>query len=186
MRPMNLICLMSLWFVGSVAASDVYRHVDKDGVVHYTDQPPSKNAKPLELPPVQVIGPLVAPEPKTRSKSSRAGSVSASVSQDFSLRIVTPTPDQTFRGDDRRLQVGVSLSEALPEGHGLFYLLDGSPQNRAPSRDLNFTLTGVERGEHLVSVVVVNARGSEIARAGPVIVHMKPPTVSLTQGRPNR
>lgn len=166
---------------GAVLASDVYRHVDKDGVVHYTDKPPSKDAKPLNLPPVQVIGPLAEPSSAPRGTSSK-GSRSVAPGN-LSVSIVSPIPDETFRGDDRRLLVNVSVTPTLPEGYGLFYLLDGSPQNRAATQQLSFALTGVERGEHLVSVILVNARGTEMARADPVIVHMKPPTVQLTQDR---
>ncbi len=175
-----ILCLMILFAI-PVMASEVYRHVDKDGVVHYTDKPPSKNAKPLDLPPIQVIGPIEAPQ--ASRPSSRGSSSSSAVPRDLSVSIVSPTPDQTFRGDDRRLTVSVSLSAGLPEGFGLFYLLDGSPQNRAATRQQSYTLSEVERGEHLVSVILVNARGTEVSRAGPVIVHMKPPTVQLTEGR---
>lgn len=180
---MRLFLSLMILFASPDMASEVYRHVDKDGVVHYTDKPPSKNAKPLNLPPIQVIGPIEAPQASRPPTSGGSSSSSSAVPRDLSVSIVSPTPDQTFRGDDRRLAVSVSLSADLPEGFGLFYLLDGSPQNRAATRQQSYTLSEVERGEHLVSVILVNARGTEVSRAGPVIVHMKPPTVQLTEGR---
>ena len=74
-------------------------------------------------------------------------------------------------------------NQPLPEGYGLLYLLDGTAQNGKPTRALNYSLEGVERGEHMVTVVTVNASGKEVGRAAPVIVHMKPPTVQLIQER---
>ena len=39
--------------VSGFAADSVYRWVDKDGVIHYGGQPPSKDAKPAALPEIQ-------------------------------------------------------------------------------------------------------------------------------------
>lgn len=163
-------------------AAEVYRHVDKDGVVHYSDQPPSKGAKPIVLPPIQVVGPLGSP-PAASSPAVSVVEPDLTGSAPMSVSIMSPTPDETFRGDDRLLPVSVRMNQPLPEGYGLLYLLDGTAQNQEPTRALNYTLEGVERGEHMVAVATVNASGREIARTAPVIVHMKPPTVRLTQDR---
>lgn len=166
----------------TASAANVYRHVDKDGVVHYSDEPPTKDAKPVVLPPIQVVGP-----PRSASSSSSGGGAvtgpDLTGGAPLSVGIVSPTPDETFRGDDRKLPVAVRLDKPLPEGFGLLYLLDGRPQNLKATRALNFTLDGVERGEHMISVVTVDAAGREVARAAPIIVHMKPPTVQLTEQR---
>ena len=162
------------------ARAEVYRYVDPQGVVHYTDQPPSKDARPAKLPPLQVIGPPPGP-PADRGADADARPKAPQAPVE--LRITAPAPEQTFRGDDRRLMVNVALDRPLPEGYGLLYMLDGSPQNTQATRTLSYVLEGVERGEHLVSVAAVDARGREVARTAPVIVHMKPPTVRLTQDR---
>lgn len=162
------------------AQAEVYRYVDPQGVVHYTDQPPSKDARPAKLPPLQVIGPTPTPGPSADGGVSELPKVPQAPVE---LRITAPAPEQTFRGDDRRLMVNVALDRPLPEGYGLLYMLDGSPQNTQATRTLSYVLEGVERGEHLVSVAAVDARGREVARTAPVIVHMKPPTVRLTQDR---
>lgn len=167
-------CLLA--FVGSLipawdVAAEVYRHVDKNGVVHYSDQPPTRDAKPVVLPPIQVIGPIGAGSDASLDQAFTAAAPA------YKLSIVSPAADETFRGDDRRLPVSVSMDQPLPDGFGLLYLLDGSAQNTPAVRSLNYTLDGVERGEHLISVAMVDATGREVARAAPVIVHMKPPTV---------
>lgn len=170
--------LLGLSVATAATAADVYRYVDPDGVVHYTDKPPSKDAKPANLPPLQVVAPAVRPTP--------SGAVNALPELDpplVELSIASPAPEQTFRGDDRRLLVNVQTNRPLPDGYGLLYMLDGSPQNRTATRALSYTLEGVERGEHLISVAAVDNRGREVARTAPVIVHMKPPTVQLTQDR---
>ncbi|WP_420467538.1 DUF4124 domain-containing protein [Panacagrimonas sp.] len=170
--------LSGLLAATTVGAAEVYRYVGPNGVVHYTDKPPTQGAKPVELPPIQVVGPTPRPTP--------SGTVNALPELDpplVELSIASPVPEQTFRGDDRRLSVRVQTNRPLPEGYGLLYMLDGSPQNRTATRALDYVLEGVERGEHLVSVAAVDNRGREVARSAPVIVHMKPPTVQLTRDR---
>lgn len=161
------------------ASAQVYRYIDPDGVVHYTDQPPEKGARPVDLPPLQVIGPTPQVDLSGESRTALPEPKQPAVT----LRITAPGPEQTFRGDDRRLMVNVALDRPLPEGFGLLYLLDGSPQNRTATRTLSYVLEGVERGEHLISVVAVDARGREVSRTAPVIVHMKPPTVNMVRER---
>lgn len=172
-------------FAGPAVATDVYKTVDANGVIHYTDQAPSKTARPVVLPPIQVVGPPRGSSVSAFPPASSAGSSGTDMTGEapLSVSIVSPAPDETFRTDDRVLPVSVRMNQPLPEGYGLLYMLDGTAQNAKATRALNYSLEGVERGEHMITVVTVNASGKEIGRAAPVIVHMKPPTVQLTQQR---
>ncbi len=172
---------MATAIAGPAVATEVYKTVDPNGVVHYTDQPPGKNAKPIVLPPIQVVGPASSPSSSTPSAAPAGPDMTGAAP--LSVSIVSPAPDETFRSDDRVLPVSVRMNQPLPEGYGLLYMLDGTAQNAAPTRALNYSLEGVERGEHMVTVVTVNGAGKEVGRAAPVIVHMKPPTVQITQQR---
>jgi hypothetical protein len=166
-------------------AADVYRHVDENGVTTYSDKPPTKGAKPIVLPPIQVVGPVGGRPTAGPASSSTATAAQPDLTggAPLSVSIMSPSPDETFRGDDRLLPVSIGMNQPLPEGYGLLYMLDGTAQNASPTRALNYTLQGVERGEHMVTVATVDASGKEVARTAPVIVHMKPPTVRLTQDR---
>lgn len=170
----TLAALLLLLMPALAPAAEVYRWVDKDGVVHYTDKPPSKDAKPAQLPPIQTVtgglGARKGPPPATAAVPEPGGAPPPLV-----LTIVAPRPDETFRSAERSVTVSVALQSPLPAGAGLLYLLDGSAQNPAPTRDLSFVMTGVERGSHLLAVAAVDAAGRELARSPPVIVHMKPP-----------
>lgn len=187
MPRLQTLAAFAVLFPLLASATEVYRHVDKDGVVHYSDSPPTKNAKPIVLPPIQVVGPASTPESSAPGPAV-AGANGTRARDDAGLpqlgaNIVSPKPEETFRGDDRRVPVSVSLGAPLPEGYGLLFMLDGSPQNLKATRQLNFTMEGVERGEHLISVATVDAKGREVARGAPVIVHMKPPTTKLVEDR---
>lgn len=159
------------------ATAEVYRWVDKDGVVHYTDKPPTKDAKPAQLPPIQTVpggfGLRGATGDRAGAASESAGQAGAPAAP--TPTIVSPQPDQTFRGAERTVPVSVTLAQPLPAGAGLLYYLDGSAHNTHPTQSVSYTLTNVERGSHTIAVAVVGADGKELARSPPVIVHMKPP-----------
>ena len=171
MRFQLLLVVIGCLAPALLTAADVYRYVDKNGVVHYTDKPPNKTAKPVALPPLQVI------DPADQAEISETGPAEARVARSIGVSIASPAPEQVFRGDDRRLPVSVTLDQPLPQGYGLLYFLDGQARNAEATRQSSLVLEGVERGEHSVSVAVVNSDGREVARSAPVVVHLKPPTV---------
>jgi len=54
---LKLVIVLSLFTAPLTAQADnVYRWVDKDGLVHYTSKPPTKDAKPADLPPLMREG----------------------------------------------------------------------------------------------------------------------------------
>jgi hypothetical protein len=158
----------------------VYKWVDKDGVVHYSNQPPADNAKPAKLPPIQTYkggtNPNLSKFAKPTAGAAAAGSPGAGATS--LIEIVTPSHDETFRGGERVVPVAVVVTPQLVEGQKLIYLLDGTPAS-APTTDTSFALTGVERGSHTVSVALVDALGETVATSPGVNFHMKPPTADM-------
>ena len=154
----------------------VYKWVDKDGVVHYSSQPPSDNAKPAKLPPLQTYkGGTV---PKLDKFDKAAPKANTGYAQ---IQIVAPTHDETFRGGERVVPVGVLVTPALEPNQRLIYLLDGAPASQ-PTTDTSFALTGVDRGSHSVSVTLVDEAGEPIGSSPSVTFHMKPPIAGQAGG----
>lgn len=175
--------LAAVWLPWVAAAAPVYRYVDADGVVHYTDKPPTPDARPIELKPVQTVGSRPAPG-EAAIPTAPGNPPAAESAARIEVGITAPTADETLRGDDGRLPVSLILGSPIPDGAGLLYLLDGRAQNAAPTRALSFTMENVERGSHLIGARLVDRAGRELGAATPVIVHMKPPTVSQAPNIP--
>jgi hypothetical protein len=149
----------------------VYKWVDKDGVVHYSSQPPSEGAQPAKLPPLQTYKGGTAPKLEKFDKG--APKANSNYAQ---IQIVAPSHDETFRGGERVVPVGVLVTPALEPEQRLIYLLDGTPASQ-PTTDTSFALTEVDRGTHTVTVSLVDAAGNELASSSGVTFHVKPPTV---------
>jgi hypothetical protein len=166
-----LLCVCSAY-----AADEVYRWIDKDGVVHYGAQPPNKDLPPAKLPEIQTYSnrlgnkalPIVPAE--ILAKPPAAPSVKE-------VRILAPVEDEVFRDPQGIISVSAAVLPALPTGAGVQFYLDGAVKNAKPLTTTNMMFTGVERGEHTVVVAVVDALGKEIARSLPITFHNKPPTV---------
>ena len=152
----------------------VYKWVDKDGVVHYSSQPPTKDATPVKLPPLQTYKGGTKPG---LSKFDKPGAKGAAAAEGpVSIEIVTPSSDETFRGGERVVPVAVVVTPQIGPGQKLIYVLDGTPAS-PPTSDTSYALTDVDRGTHSVSVTLVGEAGEEIAASGGVTFHVKPPTV---------
>jgi hypothetical protein len=178
MRPIALLLLIAL--MPCAVQGEIYRWVDKDGVIHYTDEPPSKNAKPAKLPPLQTISPIAPATPSraTQAMDDDVPAAPTALGGNQPIFILSPKPDQTFRSAERTVPVTVSLDGPLEKGQGLIFFLDDTPQGEGPTRELSTTIIEVERGEHRIGAAIVDESGGEIARAPEVTVHLKPPTVN--------
>lgn len=159
---------LALLLAAASAQAEVYKWVDKDGTVHYTDEPPTQNAKPAKLPPLQTYKQGTEP---SLDKFEPAPAKAAAPT----VKIVSPAPDTTYRLPLEPVPVAVQAS-GLGPGLSLLYQVNGTTRG-GPTAATAFSVTGLERGAHSISVAIVDAAGKEVARSAPVTVHMKPPTV---------
>ncbi len=173
MRPsFCLLSLLLLLITANVAVATgspddkVYRYVDPNGVVHYTDKPPSKDAKPVSLPGLQTF----------KHGASDAKYASLPTKPQFSLAINSPTPDQTYHDTTNSIVISVSILPALVSGYGLIYSVDGAPLNSSPSEQTSYTVSDLDRGTHTLSVALIAPNGEQVA-GGSTTVHLLQPAL---------
>lgn len=143
-----LILLMS-----TTVHAEVYKWVDAEGVVHFTDEPVS-GAEKVEVRPMQVIslpkpGRHVAPANKTREP----------VAHYQSLSITSPKNDEAVRANNGVVTINAALSPSLRSGDRLQVTVDGNTHN---IDGLSMTLSNLARGGHSVSASVVDANGDTL------------------------
>jgi hypothetical protein len=147
----SLLFLILATLAVSASADALYKWVDEQGVVHYSDKP-HEGAVKLKLPPAQTykapVQGYVAPLP---SKSSAQGYDSFIIS--------SPGKDETLF-NVTGVTVAVSLSPELRRGDTITISVDG--QTKGPSNSLTATFENLERGEHAVTAVVHTASGQTI------------------------
>ena len=170
MRPTPLLLLLLL--TCPPASAEVYRWVDENGVVHYTDKSPKPGAEPAELPNLQSYQPRQVPAPDTAAAADPDAAT-----PDYQRRIANPRQDEVIRSPAPGQTVSATVKPALARGHGLQFLLDGQVANEQPTRSQSVSLPTVYRGTHTLVVRVVDADGKELKRSDTVTFHKLPPTV---------
>jgi hypothetical protein len=170
------IALIVAGLVVSLAAQaqDIYKWVDKDGVVHYSDQPGSPDAELVPYPGLGFAAPDDA-EPPPLYEPERRDEPSAGPTYQ-SLRILSPSQDEVFYGGDVAVSVQVQLDRDLRPGDSLVIFLDGQ---RVPDVEgLSTTLTGLTRGTHFVRAAVTDENGSAVITSQQVTFHLRQASIA--------
>ncbi len=172
-----LLILAGLLVSLAAEPQEIYRWVDKDGVVHYADQPGASNAER-----VYVTEPnAYESTPSFGDYAPREGEQDEPADENpyTSLAIVQPTPDQVFFGADATVVASVELSTPLRPDHTLVYFVNG---NRMPATSgLNLTLSGLERGTHFLRASVLDQNGQPLITSQQITFHVRMPSINSPQ-----
>ena len=80
--------------------------------------------------------------------------------------------------DERSITVDVSLNSSLEEGNLFAYKLDGA--TLATTTEMSYTIVEPPRGEHSLTVDVVDAEGKSLAQSNAITVVVMRPLVKQT------
>ncbi len=165
MRIVRTALLILLLGALPAAAQDIYKSVDEDGNVIYTDQPPTPQSKPMDLPPLTVADPFEVPPPLVAGDQPEEDRV---LYEDLAL--VAPEAEQHFWGTGGTLRAQVEAPHELRAGDSVNFYLDGELAGNV--RQYGIDLAEVYRGEHSVYAEVVDADGQVLARTDSVVFYM--------------
>ena len=143
----------------------IYKFVLPDGTVVYSDTPPEKGAREVELPPLQTFTPPPLPP------SSPALTVDEPAADYESFEVASPANDEAIRDNGGSVKVGLKIAPALRSGHEVEIFVDGTSVGRG--RGSSATLTDVDRGSHSVYATIVDGEGKEVARTPSITFHLQ-------------
>ena len=147
-----------LFLVLATQAAPVYKHVDEQGQVTYSDKPVDEGDQPVTLKPVSVIpGRPVARKPEPAAPATETTPVR------YELEWLKPLNEQTLRNIGGKLEVDLKLKPGLPAGHRVELWLDGV--KKGEWEGVPVTLTEVWRGTHSLEARLVDAQGKALARS---------------------
>lgn len=179
-----ILTALLLSLVATPLTAQVYKVVDKDGNVTYTDQPPGDGSKPIKLAPISVIE---TPKYETKPKA-----VEGEDGQPLSLRtlrrmyrdfaIVAPQSEESIWHPDAPVTVAWSTGEPLQMGMKARVSVDGQVQATTTERVV--PVDNLERGEHTVTADLLNDRNQKVATAKPIIFFVRRPGLNNNRPRP--
>lgn len=175
-----LLILAGLALSLAAASQEIWRWVDKNGTVHFADQPGAPDA---EL--------ITVLEPNASDSSSEAEDSSAAVASVGSapeeaadvppydgLSIVSPPPDEVFFGSDATVSVEADLQGTLRPDHSVVFLVNG---NRHAADGLSMELSGLARGSYLLRASIVDRRGNPVITSQQTTFHVRQASIQNQQ-----
>ncbi|MEM1435212.1 MAG: DUF4124 domain-containing protein, partial [Pseudomonadota bacterium] len=166
MRPtarLSFISLLATLLVSTPAdaASRIYKTVDENGNVVYTDVAPKEPGAAEEA---EVI--LSEPNRYERPEAVLPNDIEQALEElneaaeaftYSNLAITAPASGQTIRSNGGMITLSAAVTPGLAPAHQLRFFLDGSPVGTTPSNSMS--LENVDRGEHSAQVIVIDERG---------------------------
>ena len=151
----------------SLFAGEVYRVVDEDGQVTFTDSPAvNTQAEAINLPAINIA---IAPPARTNEGDDEATGDEVPYT---SARITQPLNNATIPPGQTTLVVELTLKPALQEGHLAQLYIDGRTQGAA-SASTTFSISGLNRGEHKVHIEILGADKKRKTKTAAVTFHVK-------------
>lgn len=142
----------------ALAQDQIYRTVDANGNVVFTDVPPvNREGQPdgqkVMVEPSNTYEPPVLATPS--QTSSNGGAASGYYSE---LTVVAPAEDATIRDNAGELLIQAVSTPQLRSDHRMLLVMDGAP-TEVEAIDGVFQLSNVDRGTHTAGARIVNSDG---------------------------
>ena len=153
-------------FVFSVsAAPKIYKYVDEDGTIHYSEKKPFAGAKEADIDAAITIVESSQIEPRsTRRRIEHKIKQEAAKVENFTLD--SPAPGSTLWGTGGNVLASVSM-ESVASNHRINFFLDNVSRGNVKS---NSQLIGdVIRGEHTIYATLIDVNTRSVIKTTPVI-----------------
>jgi hypothetical protein len=170
-KPLALLLLL-LPLVAS-AQGEIYKVVDEDGNVTFTDQRPSADAEPMDLPELSVVETdIQVPDPQgTAEEAETKPMTPRELRRQFrDFRITSPQNEETFWGTANTVVVSWGSTNPVPPEMSVLLFVDGASQEVPGTGSVSLTL---ERGEHQVYAELRDERNRRIVATDPVTFFVK-------------
>jgi len=175
MKRLAAVFLGLLVVSSMVAADPLYKWVDAQGNVHYSDKP-QPGAKKIALPKASTFTPPAAAMPPSGSDARRRPDSSDSNQPAEAgytgISISTPANQDTVWNTDT-VTVSVAVAPGLESGDSVTITLDGHTQT---VQGTSATFSGLDRGPHTVTAEVGGIKANPVTFYIQKTSIKKPPT----------
>lgn len=167
-NPLMKYLLIAIILYSSAISAGLYKGLDDEGNVTYSDKP-FENSEKFTPPTITVVdAPKVPPKKEVVVEEEKAAETKYT-----KFSISAPKNDQTI-WNEPDLMVSLKLSPALntSEGHTTWLLMDDKPIVKN-SQSLLLQIGRSDRGQHTLQAQVRNKKGKILKRTKSVTIHIK-------------
>ena len=157
---LNWLTIVVLALVSIESSADVYRWVDAQGNVEYSDQPREGAEK------IEVRDPATISMPKMSNiPESTATSTEAQPALYDTLSITFPQNDTAFHSGNGEVTVMMEVNPPLYPNHSLRLTMDGAIAGT--TKDSFLRLNNIDRGTHVLKLDIID--NSSVVKDGPTV-----------------
>lgn len=172
-----------LMTTASPLMAQVYKVVDENGNVTFTDQPPADGSKPIKLAPISVIeAPTFEKAPEATGEEGAEKEMSLGymrrVYKDFA--ITSPAQEESVWRPDGPVVVTWNVRTELQPGMQVTLYLNG--QRHTTTTQPMIPLTGLDRGEHTVKAELKDTKNRLVATAETITFFVRQPNLFSNPG----
>lgn len=161
----KLLSIILLTALQTTAYADLFKWVDENGEVIYSDQPPpvSENQEKFLLDEEKLPALISTPAQRVPSSPSKVTKNKQELSQIQSVGIAFPEHDTAVRSNEGTLNIQLTVNPELDANSReiLVVLMDGDEVYRGKSSQV--TLYEVDRGTHLLEAKMLSGDGQVIS-----------------------
>ena len=175
METRAIVALLGI-FVAAAATADVWRWVDDNGVVHFSDTP-VEGAERIDVSEAsRTTGARVyTPPPQVGAGDEPAPEVEEEFRYE-SLTVASPAAEETLWNIEGTLNVSLALTPGLQSGHQVRVYFNGEPRM---VNSTSFTINEVWRGVHNIQAEVLDETGKLMIRSQPNRFYVQQNTVAF-------
>ena len=157
--PVLLAIAVTTLMLGSGARAEIYKTVDKDGNVTYSDRP-SDDAEPVEVGPTNRMTETMPPAPVAKDEP-------APVDRPYTAASITePANGASISDPVGNFTVRYTLEPQRRPTDSVRLMMDNTPTGM-PVAD-GIMVQGAPRGDHRLQIQVVDSTGRLLAQSGSV------------------
>jgi len=177
LRYVTLVLLLAM--VSVPLAAQVYKTVDEDGNVVYTDQAPKDGSPPIKLRPLSVIETPEYARPAKPTPESDAGESGKEMSLRYlrknyaDFAIISPQAEETVWQPESVITIAWNTRYQLQAGMQVTVSVDGVAQKTTSEQVIS--LAALDRGEHTVTAELTDGQNRRVATAEPVTFFVRRP-----------
>ena len=167
---MRYLLLSALLIFSLAASAEMYRWVDEQGKVHFSDKAPNDDAKAYKPKPILVV-------PADSGAGSGLQPLNRPATQQVKyqgLAITSPANDHVFTPDKAMsVAVSIQIKPGLQAGQGHKVALYLNGQLYSMGNELNFTLNNLNRGTYTVHAAILDQRGKKLKSSETISFHIQ-------------
>ena len=178
MKTSLIITIVLLSAVSLSAHAGVYKKIDEDGNVSFSDVPTSKDQKQINIdqPMTYESKPITPKTPPSSEESETFKATETGTETETkyeTLSINAPTDDQNLRENAGNVAVSLSSQPDLDRNakHQYILYLDGKKISESQSNTTS--LPNIDRGTHTLSAEIVDKEQNTLIKSDSITFHLQ-------------